>query len=65
MQVITFGNGRKALFFGTQKINLYEAGKELEPKALSPTPGAGDICFVTSIPLEQVLEHFRSCQADD
>ncbi len=35
MQVVTFGNGRKALQFGEQKINLHEAGKECGPKALS------------------------------
>jgi catechol 2,3-dioxygenase-like lactoylglutathione lyase family enzyme len=34
MQVVTFGDGRKALQFGEQKINLHEAGKEFEPKAL-------------------------------
>ncbi len=34
MRVVTFGNGRKALQFGEQKINLHEAGKEFEPKAL-------------------------------
>ncbi len=33
MEVITFGEGRKALRFGGQKINLHEAGKEFEPKA--------------------------------
>ncbi len=60
MQVVTFGNGRKALQFGQQKINLHEAGKEFEPKALKPTHGSGDICFITSVPLKQVIEHIRS-----
>ncbi len=64
MQAIIFGNGRKALHFGKQKINLHEAGKEFEPKALHPTPGSGDICFITEIPLEQVIEHIRSCDVD-
>ena len=27
MEVITFGEGRKALTFGSQKINLHEQGK--------------------------------------
>ncbi len=59
MQVVTFGTGRKALQFGQQKINLHEVGKEFEPKALKPTSGSGDICFVTQIPLQEVVEHMR------
>ncbi|MBW2147020.1 MAG: VOC family protein [Deltaproteobacteria bacterium] len=61
MQVITFGNGRKALLFGEQKINLHEVGKELEPKALNSAPGSGDICFITDIPLQRVIDHMSSC----
>jgi catechol 2,3-dioxygenase-like lactoylglutathione lyase family enzyme len=60
MQVVTFGGGRKALQFGQQKINLHEAGKEFEPKAMKPTPGSGDMCFITSVPLKEVIEHIRS-----
>jgi catechol 2,3-dioxygenase-like lactoylglutathione lyase family enzyme len=61
MQVVTFSGGRKALQFGTQKINLHEAGKEFEPKALKPTPGSGDFCLITQIPLEQVIMHLNAC----
>src|SRR5438046_1050439 len=43
MQVVTFGDGRKALTFGRQKINLHQAGREFEPKAQHPTPGSVDI----------------------
>jgi catechol 2,3-dioxygenase-like lactoylglutathione lyase family enzyme len=46
MDVVTFGNGRKALSFGNQKINLHQKGAEFEPKAINPTPGSGDICFI-------------------
>ena len=42
----TFAGGRSALKFGTQKINLHEAGKELDPHALHATPGSGDLCFI-------------------
>ena len=59
MQVITFGEDRKALAFGSQKFNLHELGKEFEPKAASPTPGAIDICLLTTIPLARVVEHLR------
>jgi len=48
MEVVTFENGRKALSFGSQKINLHEAGKEFEPKAYRPTPGSADLCFTTT-----------------
>jgi catechol 2,3-dioxygenase-like lactoylglutathione lyase family enzyme len=61
MQVVTFAGGRKALQFGHQKINLHEAGKEFEPKALSPMPGSGDFCLITKTPLEEVIVHVRSC----
>lgn len=59
MQVVTF-NGRKALHFGEQKINLHQAGKEFEPKAAHPTPGSVDLCFITRTPLAQVIEHLQA-----
>ena len=37
MQAVTFGEGRKALAFGNQKINLHQAGREFEPSAERPT----------------------------
>ena len=54
MQVETFGQGRKALKFGVQKINLHEAGNEFEPKANTPVPGSADLCFITSTPIDEV-----------
>ena len=60
MRVVTFDDGRKALQFGQQKINLHEVGKEFEPKAMRPTSGSGDICFITQLPLKEVIEHMRS-----
>ena len=64
MEVITFGQGRKALGFGRQKINLHQAGKEFEPKAMAPTPGSGDLCFITHAPLAEVMEHLKKCNVD-
>jgi catechol 2,3-dioxygenase-like lactoylglutathione lyase family enzyme len=61
MQAIPFGEGRTALQYGHQKLNLHEIGKEFEPKALRPTPGSADLCFLTSLPLEQVMDHMREC----
>lgn len=60
MKEITFGNGRKALSFGSQKINLHEYGKEFEPKALKPTPGTADLCFITDTPISEVEDHLKS-----
>lgn len=60
MNVVTFGNGRKALAFGSQKINLHEAGKEFEPKAYRPTPGSADLCFIAETPVNEVVRHLES-----
>ena len=57
MQAVTFGEGRKALAFGRQKINLHPAGREFEPKAERPQPGSADLCFIVSTPLDEVIEH--------
>lgn len=62
MQVVTFGEGRKALAFGNQKINLHQAGREFEPKAERPTPGSADLCFIVATPLEQVSAHLQEQQ---
>jgi catechol 2,3-dioxygenase-like lactoylglutathione lyase family enzyme len=59
MEVTTFENGRKALSFGSQKINLHEAGKEFEPKAYRPTPGSADLCFTTTAPIDEVLKRLE------
>ncbi len=59
-EVITFAENRKALLFGTQKINLHEAGKEFEPKALRPTVGSADLCFVAETPLDEVIAHLQN-----
>ena len=57
MQEVTFGAGRKALAFGSQKINLHEAGREFEPKADRPAPGSADLCFLTATPVETYAAH--------
>ena len=60
MAVVTFGEGRKALAFGRQKINLHQRGNEFEPKAHRPTPGSGDLCLLTSVPMPQVVLHLQA-----
>ncbi|NXX17364.1 GLOD5 protein, partial [Podargus strigoides] len=61
MEVVTFKGNRKALRFGSQKFNLHEAGKELEPKARCPVPGSADLCLITQVPLAQLLDHLKTC----
>ena len=61
MAVETFAQGRKALRFGDQKINLHRAGHEFEPKAEKPTPGSGDLCFIAQTPMPEVVAHLRRC----
>lgn len=46
--------GRRALQFRQQKINIHPLGKETDPKAARPTPGSGDVCFIASTSLEKV-----------
>ncbi|WP_313526320.1 VOC family protein [Stutzerimonas kunmingensis] len=59
MQVVTFGEGRKALTFGNQKINLHQAGYEFEPKAERPAPGSADLCFIVATSLDDVIAHLN------
>ncbi|WP_280151405.1 VOC family protein [Piscinibacter sp. XHJ-5] len=61
MALESFGANRTALRFGRQKINLHERGREFEPKAHLPVPGALDLCFIADRPLEQVVAHLRAC----
>jgi len=61
MSVVTFGSGRKAIQFGSQKFNLHESGKEFEPKATHPTPGSVDLCLISAVPLSEAIDHFARC----
>jgi len=64
MKEVDFGQGRKAVIFGNQKINFHQQGKEFEPKALHPTPGSGDLCFITDAPMSEVIAHVRACRIE-
>ena len=61
MEIVTFGENRKALSFGSQKINLQQLGRESALRADKPTPGSADICFITSLSLSDVIAHLNSC----
>jgi len=51
---------RRAFRFGQQKINLHVQGAEFEPKAHLPVPGALDLCFLASIPLQEVIARLQA-----
>ena len=55
MKLEEFAGGRLALKFGEQKFNLHVKGKEFEPKATHPMPGALDFCLIAAIPLDEVI----------
>src|ERR1700704_3649982 len=62
MKLVTFKTPteeRLAFSFGSQKINLHEWGKEFEPRAHVAVPGSLDLCFIASIPLQEVIKKLR------
>lgn len=59
MKAITFGNGRRALSFGQQKLNLHRADAPIEPHAAHPTSGSADLCFIVSTPISEVVAHLE------
>jgi catechol 2,3-dioxygenase-like lactoylglutathione lyase family enzyme len=61
MEVVTFGEGRTALRFGQQKINLHPADRVPGLVADKPTPGSADLCFITRVPLAEVEAHLGRC----
>jgi catechol 2,3-dioxygenase-like lactoylglutathione lyase family enzyme len=64
MRRIEFGAGRLALGFGHQKINVKQWTPELASapcEASRPAPGSADLCFITTAPVEAVMEHLQAC----
>ena len=55
MTVVRFSEGRIALAFGGQKINLHRAGNEFVPHAQRPVPGSADLCLITTTPLAEAM----------
>jgi catechol 2,3-dioxygenase-like lactoylglutathione lyase family enzyme len=61
MRAVTFDEGRRALHFGAQKINLHRAGHEFTPRATTPAPGSADFCLISATPIEEVAAHLERC----
>ena len=55
-------DGRVALAFGSQKINLHSIASTIEPRALRPTPGSADLCFVSSLSTDEIIQRLRACE---
>lgn len=60
MKLETFGEGRQALRFGEQKINLHDKSTVTDGYAAHPTPGSLDICFLADRPLDEVIAQLRA-----
>ncbi|MFW2373080.1 MAG: VOC family protein [Gammaproteobacteria bacterium] len=59
MEAVSFGDNRKALKFGEQKINLHQSENEFEPKAKTPCKGSADLCFLLDIKLDKFCRHLE------
>lgn len=59
MTIVQSLEGRVALHFGQQKINLHQLGHEFQPKAKYPTPGSADLCFITDDSVDELLKEFH------
>jgi len=61
LKLETYAAGRIGLRFNQQKINVHERGREFDPRAHLPVPGALDLCFIADRPLDAVIAHLRAC----
>jgi catechol 2,3-dioxygenase-like lactoylglutathione lyase family enzyme len=60
MREVVFGDERRALAFGLSKLNLHQAGREFEPKAAHPAPGAIDLCLLVRTPIAEVVRQLAA-----
>lgn len=56
MRRAVFGEGRVALHYGNQKINLHQADTPVDPNVRHATPGSADLCFITTTPIKDVAD---------
>lgn len=63
-EVVTFGDDRKAIHFGDQKINLHPVDNDVDLVAADPTPGGGDFCLVIETPIEEVERRLRELDVE-
>jgi catechol 2,3-dioxygenase-like lactoylglutathione lyase family enzyme len=61
MEREVFGEGRVALRFGGQKINVRPTGAPNWETGAVDVPGSLDLCFIAEMSPEEVGAHLRSC----
>ncbi|MFT8722451.1 MAG: VOC family protein [Acetobacter malorum] len=54
-------NNRTALRFGGQKLNLRPQDATGWETAVHALPGGNDLCFVTAVTSDEVVEHLEKC----
>lgn len=59
-----FGDGRIALRFGDQKLNVRPTGAPNWVTAAVDAPGTLDLCFVVDAEADAVGAHLRSCDVE-
>jgi catechol 2,3-dioxygenase-like lactoylglutathione lyase family enzyme len=57
----TFGDGRVALRFGNQKLNVRPTGASNWATGAVDAPGSLDLCFIANIAADGVGEQLRAC----
>lgn len=61
MRVREFSKGRKALYFGNQKINIHpHMGLRPTLRARQPEVGGSDFCLITKVPVAEVVQHLKA-----
>jgi catechol 2,3-dioxygenase-like lactoylglutathione lyase family enzyme len=61
MRRAVFGDGRVALLFGNQKINVRPSGAPNWETAAVDAPGSLDLCFIAELSADEIGAHLRAC----
>ena len=64
MELEKFADGRLALKFGNQKLNLHQLNQEFKPHALKPTPGSVDLCLIVNNSIADTISHLQTYQVE-
>jgi catechol 2,3-dioxygenase-like lactoylglutathione lyase family enzyme len=59
-----FGEGRVALVFGNQKLNVRPSGAPNWETGVVDAPGALDLCFIVDASADDIGDHLRACGVD-
>ncbi len=59
-EVLPRESGQHALRIGDQKIVLHKVTKVGDPAARNIASGVSELCFITSEPLDRVMDHIES-----